>query len=97
MQKRECDPKYVLPIPTIDELRLFIGRGAVRLPPPHDGISCVRRCGVRGTSHLQLTKKKHKSYIDDPKENIAPNGGCTIKLIAYPLAKMGVSGRLHDV
>lgn len=31
-----------LPIPTIDELRLFIGRGAVRLPPPQAGISCVR-------------------------------------------------------
>lgn len=41
----------ILPIPTIDELRLFIGRGAVRLPPL--GNSCVRRCGVRGTSHLQ--------------------------------------------
>lgn len=49
--------EYGLPIPTIDELRLFMGRGAVRLQA---GISCVRRCGVRGTSHLnQAHKLRH--------------------------------------
>lgn len=44
--------KYFLPIPTIDEFRVFIGRGAVRLPP-QAGNSCVRLRGVRGTSHLK--------------------------------------------
>lgn len=61
MSKSEKKPN--LPIPTIDEFRLFIGRGAVRLPPLQAGISCVRRCGVRGISHLKSKIQNQKSQF----------------------------------
>lgn len=47
------------PIPTIDEFSPFIGLGAVRLPPPPAGISCVRLCGVRGMSHLEKRPREN--------------------------------------
>lgn len=76
----------LIPIPTIDEFKLFIGRGAVRLPPPHAGVSCIRRCGVRGISQLNQLKVRHL------KTDSTENG-----MFSYPLANIGVSGRLHDV
>lgn len=52
------------PIPTIDEFNELSGLGAVDESLLAPGISCVRRCGVLGTSHLNFNNKIHSKMIE---------------------------------
>lgn len=73
----------ILPTITDGVLMPVVVLGAVRLPPCNGSSGC-RRCGVRGTSQLHNHCFTHKNI-------------CHICFITYPLANIGVSGKLHDV
>lgn len=52
--------------------------------------------GVVFVGHHTYNEQKTEIDFRRPGKEIPPNGGMN-ELSAYPLAKMGVSGRLHDV